>query len=224
MKNSIKIKLNETTKKLLNKPVELATLLTIAFYQDEAIGYAEKAVISPNKKALEDLVTWGLVTDENGKLSLTNKKVVEITLKKKSTKEIDLNVRFLNDVKISDVPEIDQEYFKIATAFQNMFRGNLKAIGARTKNLELAKYGNWVSCARLMVEADGIKTEQLREVWSFLKLHDFWSANVQSILKLRTKFETIYNQIKANETRKSKSNTNVSQQYVERIINDLQSK
>lgn len=226
MKSSIKIKWGSILQKLLDKPIELKTLIQVAFYQDEALGYAEKAILEPDKEALSNLIIWGLVEEVNGKLSIPNKKVIEINLKKKPEKAIKLESRRLQEVSEKEVPANQVEHFKMAIAFHKLFESNLKGIGVRTTQLEKANYGKWVNCIKLMTEQDKVTVDEMREVWGYLKGNTFWASNVQSVLKLRDKFQTIHSQVKTNERRKSEpksGDTNVSKAYVQRIITDLQS-
>lgn len=227
MKNNIKLKYNDVLKKLLNKPRELATLVFIAFHQDDDNGWLKTANLELNQEALENLIMWGLVKTGEGCIGIANKKVIEITLKKKPQQAIKLDGKLLVQVKSNEVPEGHLDYFKAAVAFQQMFKANLHSLKINTKNVEQAKYGKWVGAIRLMVEADGVTMNDIREAWSFLNGHDFWAGNIQSTPKLREKFQTIHSQIKSDgskkRTHKKGGDRTVSKEYVEQIIDQLQS-
>lgn len=224
MKNSIKLKYGEKLEKLLEYPDEFTTLVKIAFNTDEKTGEASKEAFTSHKKAIDNLILWGMVIQEGNSFKIRNKKIIDITLKR-AVKKKALNTTLLTEVNLSKVPLNEQEYFNIALSFRELFFDNLKSINARTVNIEKATYDKWVTPIRLMIENDKITTNQLREVWRFLKGHSFWSANVQSTAKLREKFQTIHSQIKSHERKESNSKNagNVSSEYLEGVLKDLQS-
>ena len=125
MKSSIKLKYNETLKKLIDRPSELAIVVKIAFYMCEKRGYADAKIFDTKSSAFNNLLTWGLIALEGGAVYLTNKKVVDITLKKK-TARLDHSATLLSDVDEFEVPVEELQYYKIAKAFQDMFRSNLE--------------------------------------------------------------------------------------------------
>lgn len=195
MKKSIKLKYGSELEQMFKNPKELALLVQIAFMADEDSGIVTMKELKPNKDSLANLIHWNYVEcDGAGNVCILNKKIVDVTLRKAPQKEI-LKSTLLSELKEEDVPEDEREYFKIAVGFAGMFASNLLKIGARTINIEKATYGKWVDPIRLMVENDSVTVEQLRDVWHFLKGHQFWSANVQSTLKLREKFQTIHTQL-----------------------------
>lgn len=204
MKKSIKLKHGDELERLIKYPEELALLVRIAFQMDEELGYAKKGNLFPIKtKVLDNLILWGLVSLKNDGVAITSKKVVDFTLKKAPEREA-LKLMKMSEVDLDDVPDEEKEFFTLAEHFRKMFGANLKAINARTVNIENAKYGKWVDPIRLMMETDMVSTEQLREIYKFLRFHHFWSANVQSTEKLRQKFQTIHTQLRKDE---SKGNT-----------------
>lgn len=210
--------------KLLKKPNELALLLSIAFHQDESTGVVKTSKIKPNKEALSNLIILELVKEENEHLSLMNKKVIDVTLKKSQEEKIAINLKLLKEVKDDEVELSDLDHFKMAKAFHDLFTQNIKSIGGYLVHLEKATFKKWVDPIRLMLTVDKISVEQMREVFKFLDKHPFWSANVQSTEKLRSKFETIYSQIKSNYgTKKESGNGNITKDYIQRIAEDLQS-
>ena len=98
-----------------------------------------------------------------------------------------------------------QKSFEIAKGFWQLFGANLKEIGAPLANINKADAKEWTRQIALMLKNKEATVEQLREVWDFLKVDEFWKPNVQSVPKLREKFTTIYSQSK-----KPKNGTNQS--------------
>lgn len=230
MKKSIKLKYGSELEQMFKSPKELALLVQIAFMTDEDTGIVTMKELKPNKDALENLIHWKYAeADGAGNIYLLNKKIVDVTLRKSPKKEV-LKSTLLSEIEEDDLPDEEKEYFKIAVAYRDRFMDNLKSINARTVNIERATYGKWVDPIRLMIENDSVTLEQLREVWHFLKRHNFWSENVQSTAKLREKFQTIHSQVKRDGARQQKEQSgsgkgagNVSTDYLEGVIRDLQS-
>lgn len=224
MKNSIKLKYGKELEAIMGDPIKLSILVQIAFNTDEETGEAEIVFIDSWKQQIKDLVLLGLISHENfAVFRLENKKIIDITLKKKPKKS-NINSQFLSDVKI--LPKELEEYYKIAKSFQELFYKNIKSIDGRVLHIDNAKFGAWVNPIRLMMENDRVTREQLREVWQFLNKDKFWKDKVQSTAKLRQKFNTLYNQAKANERREAekmqKEGAKVSKEYLQNIVNDLQ--
>lgn len=224
MKSSIKLKHGSKLQGLLKKPEELALLIRIAFEQDEETGFAKGIKQSG---ALSNLLMSGLVKQTEEGVGVVDKSVVEITLRKKSAKELKLNRIKLAEVKKEDVPKELQKPYEIAKSFRDLFKHNLETLGVRTNNVDSATFEKWVTPIRLMLTEDEVTMEQFREVWKFLKGHKFWSDKVQSTQKLRDKFETIHGQIKGDERRKQEQGNsgtgNVSAEYASQVLRDLQS-
>lgn len=203
MKNSIKLKYGKVLERLLLRPVELSIIISIAFHQDENTGFADKKSVNPEKKALTNLIIWGLVTESDGRLALVDKRVVDITLKRSSKEKRELDAKLLRDVKEIEVPADELKYYQMAIQFNNLFLGNIRSIKGRDNNLVKAKYEKWVTPIRLMINEDKVTIDQLRSVYKFLNRHYFWSSNVQSTSKLREKFQTIHTQSLENGNAKS---------------------
>lgn len=105
----------------------------------------------------------------------------------------------LSEIEISDFPNLNYEYIKIAKSFLLLFRSNLKDAGASTKTLEKAK-GTWIDDIRLLIEEDGYSIDDLREVHGFLSRCAFWKKNIISTSKLREKFVTLKLEIQNERT------------------------
>lgn len=87
------------------------------------------------------------------------------------------------------------EYYDIAFSFYKLFENNLIEAGAKTKILEKAK-GTWIDDIRLLIEKDNYEIDQIRKVYNYLKVNDFWKKNILSLSTLRAKFERLLLEIK----------------------------
>lgn len=132
----------------------------------------------------------------------------------------------LSELKNSDV-EIKQnllnsnftKYLDTALAFQTLFINNLKEAGASIKNLEVAR-GTWIDDIRLMYEVDKYKEQQFREVFEFLKIDDFWKANIQSTSKLRKQMSKLLLKIKSqNNGTKQSNKSGITDEGITNAIN-----
>lgn len=232
MKNSIKLKHGKELAEIMKDPILLSILVQIGFNMDEETGDAVVKFSKRWEDKIGVLVVMGLIQrgSDGATFSLTNKKVIDITLKRKPTKS-EIDKQDFKDPSV--IPPELANYYEIAKAFWDLFYHNLTSINGRVQNLDNAKFGKWVTPIRLMIESDKVTTEQLREIWQFLKKSEFWKDKVQSTQKLRQKFETLYNQLKSDERQVSKTGkggnsngrkTKVSTEYVSRVLNDLRDK
>jgi uncharacterized protein (DUF779 family) len=100
---------------------------------------------------------------------------------------IDINNKLLSEIEISDVEDNLKKYFEIAKNFQELFIQNLteKSISAVTQ--KNAKFKNYVTPIRLMIENNECTLQDLRDVWSYLSSPkaEFWKKNILSTTKLR---------------------------------------
>jgi len=136
---------------------------------------------------------------------ILNKPFIELT------KEGCLSVGFESDV------------YDIGSAFYQLISYNLDNINASKLNIERAKCKAWLNPIKLLIQTDGATTEQLRDVFKFLKGHSFWSANIQSTEKLRRQFATLHAQAKQEikTDKNGKEENGISQDYLQRIANGL---
>lgn len=229
MKSSIKLKYGKELAEVMQDPILLSIVVQVAFNMEEETGEAVIEFPREWRSKIGILVVSGILEHTDYKIfSLTNKKVVDITLKRKPS-QTDISKQDFRGAEI--IPAEVREYYDIAKAFWELFYHNLTSIKGRVVNLERAKFGAWVDPIRLMVENDGVTLEQLREVFKFLQRSEFWKDKVQSTQKMREKFNTLYNQLKSDEKRGNNAGngsnggrkTNVSTDYVKRVFNDLQS-
>lgn len=142
-----------------------------------------------------------------------------------------LDKSLLSEIKISDVPELELEYFKIAKAFQELFIKNLKEKNVPSKNQEKANYKNYVTPIRLMMQKDEVTKKQMTEVFDYLKSdrcensNFSWKTNILSTSKLREKFTQLLLKSKeqnGKQTYKTKQ-VEYSKDFKQRIFEKLQS-
>lgn len=99
--------------------------------------------------------------------------------------------------KINPLDELaNNEYYKVAEAFRQLFIKNREEQGVKSHaNLEKAKYYDWIDEIRLMIEKDKCTIDQLRDIYDFLNGNTeqaiFWKPNIQSIDKLRSQFDKL---------------------------------
>lgn len=107
--------------------------------------------------------------------------------------KITINNILLSKIKISDLTEKEKKYFDISVLFQKLFIKNLEEKNSPTKNQQNAKFGNYVTPIRLMIENDEVTHEQFRIVYDYLGSieGEFWKPNILSTKKLREKFQTL---------------------------------
>ena len=103
----------------------------------------------------------------------------------------------LSEIKISDYPQLNEEYFNIAKAFVELFRTNLIEAGASTRNVDKAR-GTCIDDIRLMVETDKYTLDDLREAYIFLRKDAFWKQNILSTSKLREQMDKLKLKIHGN--------------------------
>lgn len=208
--------------RLKAKPELLAFVLeTVSLFEDSK-GLAIKSI--NDKESLDKVVEMGIFSLEKGRVKISSKNFISLGKKKTDeSKENLLNKRLL-DVSLSEIKNEELEnYFKIAKSFQEMIYENLKKLRMPTKNVTEAKFDKWVNPIKLMLSVDGLSTDDLRQMFLFLRGHDFWSDKIQSTEKLRLKKETLIGQIRNNENRrqqpkKGSGGANLSPEY----LSDLQ--
>lgn len=212
MVSSIKISTGKDLDILLRHPSELVALINLAIGNDSEVTEAQKS----------ELYDRGFLNREGLKSSL-------ISTNEKTGKVKSISNHSLTALNKSQIPKDEFQYYEIALAFYKVIQSNLLNLRARTSHLNGATYKKWVDPIRLMVENDKVTKQEFREVWAFLKGHEFWAANIQTTEKLRKQFSTLHSQLKANEQRNTTNEKKqggartVSTSYIEGIFNDLQS-
>src|SRR5680860_134002 len=162
-------------------------------------------------KALNDVVSFGFIKMiEKSKNQYTCNVIALVENSKANTKALDralqmqgestasidkplnnqkLNNKPLSEIEISEVPEDLANYFQIAIKFQKVFIQNLLEKQAPAKVQQRAKFGNYVTPIRLMMEKDGVTTFQFDRALKLLRSPDgeFWKKNILSTHKLQEK-------------------------------------
>lgn len=123
--------------------------------------------------------------------------------KREEKKKVD-NI-LMSEAKASDLTEKNQPYFKLASAFYQLFLHTSKELDVDWLHLKKCSAEDFTNHVRLMIEVDGRKEEEIIIVGNFLKKDDFWRQNIQSSKKLREKFDQLVTKAKnKNETGVSK--------------------
>ena len=123
------------------------------------------------------------------------------------TVNVDYKKILLSEIN-SDDYKINEDHLEIAKSFQQLFINNLRDVGIENSAPEKAK-GTWIDDIRLMLEVDKRTVDQCKTVFKFLKINDFWKANILSTSKLRKQFENLLIKSKY-EKRQSSGNTTKS--------------
>ena len=128
-----------------------------------------------------------------------------------------LNNILLSEIKISDVPEIEKQFFTIALSFQNIIENYLAKL--KIKSTAKHKYSTWIYNIRLMFENDKRTVEEFREVAEYLKneIPDnngfSWQANIRSADTLRKHFEKVL--IKSRQMKLAKKESSTYRKTIE---------
>ena len=91
----------------------------------------------------------------------------------------------LSELSDSDVQ--NSEYLKITKSFHELIKKNIIEKGLSSKDIEKSK-GTWYDSIRLLIEEDKQTVENIRTVYNFLKIDDFWKKNILSTSSLRKNF------------------------------------
>jgi hypothetical protein len=161
--------------------------------ETELIGISKLAYISQKHNIDAQIKGW----EDKTKLSLTNANKGgmqggmhggSIQLKEEEEEEVyNINNKLLSEIEISDVEVSLQNYFIIAKNFQELFIRNLTEKSISTVTQKNAKFKNYVTPIRLMIENNECTLQDLRDVWSYLSSpkSEFWKKNILSTTKLR---------------------------------------
>ena len=123
----------------------------------------------------------------------------------------------MSEIKISDVPESELEYFNIANSFYLLFKRNSEEVlKVKWNNLSKTKYKKCVNPIRLLLTNDNRTIEELQAVYKFLQTDDFWMKNIQSTEKLRIKFDQLITKTSNVVVNNQKIKTD-EQQHNERV-------
>ena len=124
-----------------------------------------------------------------------NTPITTIKEREEIKKEKNYKKLLLSEIKISDYPELNENYFNIALSFQEIIKNNIIQFGGSVKNIENSK-GNCIDEIRLLIETDKFTIEDCQKVFVFLrdeipKNQFSWKKNILSIKKLREKFNKL---------------------------------
>jgi len=128
----------------------------------------------------------------------------------------DISSIILSEIKISDVPIEEIEFYKIALAFNQLFEKNISEAGGTLKHIKSAKYKQWVNPIRLLMVSDGITKEKLTLVFKFLQNDEFWKKNIQSTETLRKQINKLI--LAANEKPRNNNGKGLSKEYLANLF------
>lgn len=194
--------------------------LTIEFLQEQLASFqvirqkrAEFGSMGGVAKATKNIAK----TKEIVPLAYQN--VADIRVKSKEVNTM-LNNSLLSEIKISDcrgfliakgqefkISENELIYFRTAKSFQELFIKNLQEKSSPHSQQNNAKFKNYVTPIRLMIEKKEATIEQLREAHKYLDSPegDFWKCNVLSTDTLRKQLPKL---LARKNTISLKTNTN----------------
>lgn len=159
----------------------------------------------------------------NGKFADSNAEstVVSVTeIRESKVNESKLNKTnnykniLLSELSDSDVP--NSEYLKITKTFYALIKNNMIEKGLSTKKLEKTK-GVWYDDIRLLIDEDKQTVDNIRIVYNFLKVNDFWKKNILSTGKLRAKFTELVMAAKTPDRPNKPEQPTVKLNYLDKI-------
>ena len=92
----------------------------------------------------------------------------------------------------NSIQESEKRFYEIATSFQDMLIEKFTSQKLSCRNIENAKYVNWINDIRLMLETDKRSVDDIRQIWNFLKKETIgednfaWFLNIQSMSKIKS--------------------------------------
>ncbi|WP_320052796.1 hypothetical protein [uncultured Acetobacteroides sp.] len=120
------------------------------------------------------------------------------------------------EVKIEDIEESDVESYNIAKGFYDLFYKNMLSSGIQPTSLEKAKYETVITPIRLMLQREECTKDDLRTIFEFLEIDEFWKLNIRSTAKLREKRETLLMQAKAKRATNEKQLSETQKHIMQR--------
>ena len=128
---------------------------------------------------------------------------VEVEVEEEVKKKVNI---LMSEANASDLLKVNGSYFEISKAFYDLLIENSKKLNVRWIHLEKTSAEKFTNDIRLMCEQDGRTKEDLKAVWAFLKVDDFWMQNIQSSKKIREKFDQLITKSKNGITKNGKTN------------------
>jgi hypothetical protein len=167
-----------------------------------ALSYNNKALDKALDKAF---INHTLKQCESTSESSSSIDIQDTNLQDNNSTNLQNKNKLLSELKSSDV--VNVEYLEYTLSFWNLFKKNLIEAGTSTKKLDRAK-SSWVDDMRKLIETDKKTPQELKIVFEFLQKNDFWKKNIQSISKLREKFDTLILNAKNDTKKPTSSNSN----------------
>ena len=116
--------------------------------------------------------------------------------------EIDIDINKYKKTLLSELKNNSdfepKEYLDITLAFWELFKHNLEEKDISTSRIEKAN-GKWIDSIRLLIENDKYTMDDLREIFKFLQVNEFWKTNILSTSKLREQFQKLLSNSRKNE-------------------------
>lgn len=165
-------------------------------FNEQLLNFSKKYQIKKEKNA-ERIKKWR--DNQKDRENVTRYEGVSNASKvnKSKVKLIKYKTLPLSELKNSDFDQ--KEYLDITLAFWELFINNLKEKKISTARIEKAN-GKWIDSIRLLIENDKYTMDDLRDVFKFLQVNEFWKTNILSTNKLREKFEQLLLNARKNET------------------------
>jgi hypothetical protein len=166
--------------------------------------------LSYNNKALDKALDKAFINHTSKQRESTSESsssidIQDTNLQDNNSTNLQNKNKLLSELKSSDV--VNVEYLEYTLSFWNLFKKNLIEAGTSTKKLDRAK-SSWVDDMRKLIETDKKTPQELKIVFEFLQKNDFWKKNIQSISKLREKFDTLILNAKNDTKKPTSSNSN----------------
>ncbi len=177
------------------EPIKQQLKRDLKKYEEKKIQWSEagKASAEARKQLKERQRSSTVVGNRSTDLTVNDNVSVKVNVK-------DINNKLLSEIKISDVPEDYKKYFKTVIMFWELFIDNLKELNINSIDLLKAKYHNWITPIRLMIEKKECDYKELAEIYKFLQTDKFWRQNIRSTEKLRQKRETLLINLRSIES------------------------
>lgn len=167
------------------------------------------------------------------KVKVSKVKVSKVNIEKeiKEKNESQNKNILLSAVDKDLIPESEKQFYDIAISFQEMLIEKFTSQKLSCRNIENAKYVNWINDIRLMLETDNRSVDDIRQIWNFLKKETIgednfaWFLNIQSMSKLRVQFEKVLNKAKISQngtiTRKQQATNSGIQDEIRRATEQM---
>ena len=117
---------------------------------------------------------------------------VSVSVSDNVSDNVNKNINLLmSEIKISDVPKAQIDYFNVANAFYQLFIQNAIDLDVRWSHLDKLTFTKCVTPIRLLATRDNRTRDEMLLVFELLKKDLFWKQNIQSTEKLREKFDQL---------------------------------